>query len=391
MPFPHRVEASRSAFAASVRVATVLALFLPAGAAPAADTEWPLSGPITGEERHTAETPRDMPAADWSSAYCAKWTDGCTTCERKTANDEPVCETAASARCTREPIKCRASLSTIARVCVRFNDGCNDCITTGACSAVACLRETPEGAEWLPSNFTCTTPRRPSYEDPWLTTLDLVGVWRLIDPDGRSCQVVLSGSLQLHWSCLSVDPRVMRVRVSRVDAQHRLQLLDANETPVFTFATSALDALDGEGDARGFRMVRIEAEPPSYPWLEGAWELRMERLLTNGKCQLFLKLRTVPLAGRDWDKLYVPDGVTMTSRCTEPLQPRRIGESGATVRDPAFTLPAWTAWDIQGLNIVLRDASGETTTFRPGADEGLVTDIPRPGGPALTATLHKVR
>jgi hypothetical protein len=40
------------------------------------------------------EPPRDVPAAQWKSPYCARWDDGCTECTRASRDDEPECRPA---------------------------------------------------------------------------------------------------------------------------------------------------------------------------------------------------------------------------------------------------------------------------------------------------------
>src|ERR1022692_3321955 len=50
------------------------------------------SGPILPSERDMTQTPRTVAASEYRDSYCAKWTDGCSVCQRNTANDAPDCQ-----------------------------------------------------------------------------------------------------------------------------------------------------------------------------------------------------------------------------------------------------------------------------------------------------------
>jgi len=52
------------------------------------------SGPFLPTERNFSLMSRDVPAPSYRDPYCTKWTDSCSVCKRKTANDEAVCEAA---------------------------------------------------------------------------------------------------------------------------------------------------------------------------------------------------------------------------------------------------------------------------------------------------------
>jgi hypothetical protein len=70
----------------------VFALGLPcAAAAKSGEAEGP---PIKVMPLSEIEPPRNVPAAEWKSPYCAKWDDGCTECNRTNLDEEPHCHPA---------------------------------------------------------------------------------------------------------------------------------------------------------------------------------------------------------------------------------------------------------------------------------------------------------
>jgi hypothetical protein len=76
----------RGADAVTGAVLIVCALASPAMAQVAA------SGPILPSERDAIQTSRTVAASEYRDSYCARWSDGCSVCQRTTANDAPDCE-----------------------------------------------------------------------------------------------------------------------------------------------------------------------------------------------------------------------------------------------------------------------------------------------------------
>jgi hypothetical protein len=72
------------------------------------------------------DPPRDVAAAGWISAYCAKWDDGCTVCERQMAAEQPHCkpeQESAQNECDRRAIVCFRALDEMYfnRICSEFS------------------------------------------------------------------------------------------------------------------------------------------------------------------------------------------------------------------------------------------------------------------------------
>jgi hypothetical protein len=81
---------------------------LPQYPARRASTKW--APPVRYLPREQVDPPRMAPAAEWRSAFCTKWHDGCEQCERSTAAADPHCAptaiSAAAPACRRHPVTC---------------------------------------------------------------------------------------------------------------------------------------------------------------------------------------------------------------------------------------------------------------------------------------------
>lgn len=352
-----------------------------------ADAQVASSGPLTSSERNTVETSRLNPAAMYRDAYCAQWTDGCTTCSRATASEEPICrQQSTDAECRSAPVQCRRALPTIGRVCLSFHDGCNSCNHTGPCTAKACGRRLPDRRlEPRPDNITCTVPRRPSYDDPDTISLDLTGNWRLTSPGGRHCEIVLSSpGLSLHHTCLDLPTPVRRIKASGVQGR-TFTLKDVNDKAVLSFTVGDLDDLRGHDQSSGWRLTRLDPLPTLFRAFEGSWRLRIEGRAFY--CTLFLVVRRWATESYTVVK---PTTVTMTSHCLQPIYAEGYRDrSGRYVQRPAYLLPRWTRWDVHNGSVTLRDAVGRATIFRTGGEE-LAAELVRDGHPPLKASLLRL-
>jgi hypothetical protein len=244
---------------------------------------WPVagqvatSGPILPSERATTQPSRAVPARAYRDAYCASWTDGCETCETKAAGEEPTCVPTRGAQagvCERTPVECRAMLKTIGRVCLTYRDGCNVC-AGGSCTLMACSTRLPDGTSRPKElDFQCTGPRRTRYDDPKLIRLDLRGHWRLTDPHGRTCEIVVGFGVQLTPDCIALGSPVTQIRDARMSgAVFLLTTFDGSQ--LLSFDTSNLDDLPGNGSSDRFRLTRLEAEPMDPRNWEGGWQLHL--------------------------------------------------------------------------------------------------------------------
>jgi hypothetical protein len=97
-------------------------------AEPAFSQSPPAEDPIVVMPLAEIEPPRNVPAAEWKSPYCAKWDDGCTECTRTSADAPATCKPAADyiggGTCKPRGVLCATSIShdnvsELARVCWR--------------------------------------------------------------------------------------------------------------------------------------------------------------------------------------------------------------------------------------------------------------------------------
>jgi hypothetical protein len=312
------------------------------------------SGPLSPAERSSTESSRDVPAAEYRDAYCAQWTDGCTTCRRTNANDQPACRTISFnfyATCQPQLVQCRAELKTINRVCLYYLDGCNGCVL-GGCTARACPNRD--------MNYRCLTPRRTRYDNPDSIHLDLHGIWRLTTPHGKACEISVSSGVHLTPACVALGSPVTEIRGSSM-AGSNFRLTADRGPPLIEFDTSNLDDLTGVGPSAGFRMVRLEAEARYPTYWEGAWRIRHG----GYACDLFLTMR-VQLLGSQPQPTVVrtPHRIVLASNCLSSTDEHqlRITHDG---RRPPVLLPRWTGWEIEGLKLIFWDDNDRRTVFTP--------------------------
>lgn len=226
----------------------------------AAQAQFASSGPILPSERQTTESPRTVEARAYRDAYCAIWTDGCTTCERKSANEQPACRDAVgrAPSCQLQRIACRAVLPTIGRVCLVYSDGCNTC-AGGACTAKSCNPVPFSGQRQKPftPDFTCRHLRRTQYESPALRKADLVGHWRLTDDRGKSCDLFIRHDVIASPACHAIHPALADVKDTTIDGT-TLRFVDRKKQPLLPFDISDLDSPRGLGEAGSLRLTRLK-------------------------------------------------------------------------------------------------------------------------------------
>lgn len=148
------------------------------------------AGPITDAERNAPWPSRDRAAPEYRDAFCKTWDDACTRCRRDALSRSVQCRPVNDgAACERKTIVCTEKISTQARVCLSFSDGCNTTSNgNGASTAVLCRSMAPRG--W---DSTCVVPRgsaRPKSDDG--TAADLAGHWWLVGPAGDACIVTFN-------------------------------------------------------------------------------------------------------------------------------------------------------------------------------------------------------
>jgi len=344
-----------------------------------AHAQFATSGPILPDERTWTEPSRDVAAADYRDAYCARWTDGCSTCERNSVNDQPSCQSVNSKQpaCERASVRCEAVLRTIARVCLGYTDGCNTCVLRG-CTAMGCNR---------PTDYRCTFPRRVGYSDPKAMTIELNGHWQLTNPQGRSCEILLGHTVTLTASCVDFGEPITLLKDLKVAPGPIVQLVRANGEVLLAFDATNLDELSGIERATGYRLVRLAVEQ-MQPWeAEGAWQLRVR---DGSVCNLYLTSRT-----RRFDnavEIMVPHAVSFTSRCISPDDANSLRLSFHRTIKPAdprndtgrrsifavterFQLPLWTSWQLTVHELSFRDAAGHSTVFSTNEDRVWRTEV----------------
>ena len=359
-----------------------------------ASAQFATSGPFLPTERNFSLMSRDVPATTYRDPYCTKWTDSCSVCQRKTANDEAVCEAAegSDTTCQRKPVRCEAaSLKTLDRLCIYHTDGCNQC-TNRSCGLRPC--------EDKPKDFVCELTRKTAYELPEQLKLDLAGHWRLTDPQGRSCEVMLDEGVTLTAACAALGEPVTQLREFDTTASS-LQMLRTDGSAGLSFDASNPDALTGIESAQGYRMTRLDPEPFVTRWWEGAWQLKAD---DGPSCQLFLSQRARPIAGENSIIVVEPHGIAYAALCFSvgdeaALRLRSISRidpgPGASdimrrmgvTRDVRLAIPVWTGWSIHTHSITFRDTAGKTTTFKRGDDMNWTSELPQPDGPPVVLQL----
>lgn len=351
-----------------------------------ARAQFPASGPPLPIERETTETPRNVAAADYRDAYCAKWTDSCTSCERATANDEPKCRAIADAACERKPVQCQALLKTANRVCLAYGDGCNRCLL-GICTLTFCPAKAPDGSmRPKDPDYRCYFLRRAHYEDSGRLSTDLSGHWRLTDPRGRACEIINGPHLvSLTPGCIALGEWVTAIREARMSG-FTFQLAAHGGVLLLTFDTRNLDELNGTGASQGWRLTRMEATAFEPRGWEGAWLLRRDGF----ECRLFLTMRTHTIGPRiRADVVHVPYEISLASNCLEPIYNVQIGIPSVDRTRPQPLLPRWTGWRTEGHDLLLSDEAGTTTRFTPGHDGAWRAEISPAGIPPIAVSLQR--
>jgi hypothetical protein len=356
---------------------SVLALLVISAQAPA---QVATSGPILPSERQTTESSRSVAASDYRDAYCARWTDGCVECRRTSANEMPSCQPAARdiASCRRQPVKCRALLGTMNRVCLTYTDGCNEC-AGGRCTLVACSEK----------KYECTGLRRTRYDDPQLVALDLRGHWRLTDPQGRSCEIIIDHQVSPTAGCIPLGAPITRLKELQV-AGSTIQLATSDNGAPLTFATADLDSLSGVEQSTGHFLVRLESEPLEIRYLEGTWLLSV----TGGStCDLFLSMRLHRIEATDSTDIPIPHEVSFMSRCMSPtdLDSMQVSVPSPESRNRqrAVLLPRWTTWQLDGHNIAFRDVRDGRTVFKFDNEKSWTAELAQTGHPPVVLRLER--
>jgi hypothetical protein len=359
------------------------------------------SGPILRSERETTQTSRTVAAEEYRDAYCAKWTDGCSVCQRTIANEQPECRTAPGrqAACEKKTIQCQALLRTVRRVCLSYSDGCNRC-SAGACTAMACMTRLPDGTSRpTDTDWQCIVPRHERYDEPQWLELDLRGHWRVIDPQGRSCEIVIHRSVSLSAKCTELGAPVTEVEKAKT-SNSIFQLVGFDGDPVLSFDTSDLESLKGTGQSSGFRLVRLDAEPLDFSQWEGHWTLD-----SGSVCDLFLSMRARRISPHV--EVKAPAEVSFASNCLNPdddgsirfknLQPAPIPPELKSNRRTLFLverpilLPRWRSWQVEGHDITFYDERGRATTFKPDREGTLTTELAQDRNPPLIVHLKPQR
>jgi hypothetical protein len=265
--------------------------------------------------------------------------------------------------CALQPVRCQAPLKSIHRVCLSFTNGCDTCVY--ACKVLACRQ---------PTNYHCQSPRTAAFVQG-----DVTGHWRLTTPDGKSCELVLDGSVMLTASCLPIGEPVTRLAETKFEASE-LRFLSIDGIQLLAFGTQNPDDLKGVRESRSYRLVRLEPAIFRPTTWEGRWELR--NIINNAKCQLILSMRNRQVG---WQRNYVrvPHGIALMSDCVmatddslldssltdssgSPSPVTRIFGPGRTVvvTSRPIPLPVWTTWRTDASDIIFRDDSGGETVFK---------------------------
>jgi hypothetical protein len=343
----------------------MIAAALCAAAFSPVQAEYAQFGPLLPAERSSTETSRYVAAEVYRDAYCAKWTDRCTLCQRNSANDQPACQPVGtdSGTCQRQPIQCQAVLKSIHRVCLSHTDGCNYC-TDQYCTLMAC--------QGKPVNYRCTALRTKEFQKG-----DINGHWRLTDPRSRSCELIFNGQVSLTASCVSLGAPITRLLKAEL-ADGKLTLLSADNEALLIFGTSNPDSLDGVAPWQGYRLDRLEPRTFSpYLW-EEMWELRAENSIV---CTLFLSMRRRRLDDQTIEVL-APLGVAFQSGCVSSTDPgvfrfSRSREQGTAIEggrrtrffiEEPLNIPVFTGWRHEVFDLVFHDASGRETVFKMQED-----------------------
>jgi hypothetical protein len=333
------------------------------------------SGPILPSERDTTQTPRTVAASEYRDSYCAKWTDGCSVCQRSTANDAPDCRPIgdAGAACERKAVECSAVLKTVWRVCLAYTDGCNQC-AAGHCTAMGCGK----------TDYQCTLPRRSHYDEPNALKLDLRGHWRLVDPQGRTCEIVFGFGVPITGKCLELGPPVAQIREVAVHGTI-FQLVRSGANAPLSFETTNLERLVGIGPATGYRLERLEPMP-LFPFLwVGKWKLSTG----SWGCDLYLSMRRHRLDPPGNGELLTPHDVSLSSICVSSTDETRIRLIYGGNKEVLF--PIWKTWQVEGYQVTFQDDRGAATVFKLGGDGQWTAEVPRDGQPPLAIRLERAR
>ncbi len=146
-------------------------------------------GPITNAERNAPWPSRHQAAEGYRDVFCKTWDDACTRCVRDPGSRVVDCRPIGDGTaCERKSIICTERLSTQARVCLNFSDGCNGNMNgSGAATAVFC--DALPQRSW---NSTCLLPRASSRPTDRWAKEDLAGHWWLVSPKGDTCVVTFN-------------------------------------------------------------------------------------------------------------------------------------------------------------------------------------------------------
>lgn len=242
------------------------------------------TGPITPAERNAPWPSRRQPAEEYRDAFCKSWDDACTRCDRDEKARFVTCRPMGkTSTCERKPIVCSEMLSTSARVCLRFNDGCNSTSNgNGTSTAVLCWDMPPRAGD-----MTCELPRGPaqrkseprgseSSKEDNIAEEDLAGHWWLITPKGDTCVVTmhsgagmsasepcspaLKSRLAPYFDEYSPWPKKgcwYQVKGDKLD----VRCLDSDDSykwrTLLTFSVRNLESPIGIGRFEGWRLLRI--------------------------------------------------------------------------------------------------------------------------------------
>jgi hypothetical protein len=217
--------------------------------------------------------------------------------------------------------------------------------------------------------------------------LDLQGHWRLTDPRGRSCEIVMSffsPRVSRTADCLVLGSSLAQIRNWTL-SESTLQLRGGRDEVLLSFDTSNLDDLKGIDLAAGFQMTRLDADPIEPSEWEGPWRL------SNPGCELFLSMRLRRIGPDALDRVRVPHQVSLASDCLSPTDQNVLQFSPEYAGGPAVVLPPWTGWHTEGHTIIFHDDSGRRTIFTPKGDGAWEAQLMRGEYPPIRVRLERGR
>ncbi len=147
----YRRRQGRTMFFRALVIAASSVVLLAALAGPAMSVDGP---PIRRLPLSEVEPSRQVPAAEWRSPYCTRWTDGCTTCTRGTAREAAACAAGPGAEpaCQRHTILCKDTDDyALHQVCIyRISFSYDPAVRRGG-GGLDCPTWGKKGSKWTPT------------------------------------------------------------------------------------------------------------------------------------------------------------------------------------------------------------------------------------------------